>query len=238
MWKYVLCLLVLALNEIGFARAEERVDLALVLAIDVSLSIDDERFSLQKRGYVNALRDRRVLLSIQSGEHRKVAITIVYWSGRTLQKLAVPWRIVSDQRSLEFLAREYGKMPRPYNYDSTSIAGAIAFSADYLRHMPFQTTRKVIDISGDGKNDARSGYADENITSADLARVRELAFSDGIVINGLPIIVSEADVVEFYRQRVIGGEGSFLIVVNSDADFTEALVQKLVREIEMQIASR
>jgi hypothetical protein len=213
------------------ARAEN-VDLALVLAADVSRSINDDEFNLQRKGYAAALTDPHVLAAITGGADRAIALTFVEWSGSEEQKIVVDWTIVHDGEDAGVIASAILNAPRSF-LSRTSISEAIDFSVAHLATAPVSAERKVIDISGDGTSNAG-----RSVTEA-----RDEALARGITINGLAIINTQANpgfishtqppggLPEYYRQNVIGGAGAFLLVVENFDTFREAMTRKLVSEI-------
>ena len=201
-------------------RAEE-VDLALVLAVDASGSVNQQRFEMQKRGYVQAFRNPRVWRAIQSGMRGAIAVQMFQWTGPFLQRQSVGWMIVRDQASAEAFASAIEQGERQLFGGGTSISGAIDHGVRLLEEMPHQAARKVIDVSGDGEN-----------SSGRPARVaRDAAVAQGIVINGLPILAFEPFLDQHYEREVIGGEGSFMIVAKNFETFGDAVLRKLIAEI-------
>jgi len=201
--------------------ASQYVDLALVLAVDASGSVDRVRFELQKQGYVDAFRHPRVLQAIQSGPTQSIAVVMVQWTGYVMQVVAVPWTKVSDAASANAFADKIAAAPRALFGGGTSISGAIDASMGLLFDNPFQATRRVIDVSGDGSNN-RGRPARE---------ARDDAVAKGVGINGLPILALEPTLDEYYRQNVIGGPGAFVIAARDFDTFGEAILKKLVAEI-------
>ena len=225
-----LALLVAALASLP-ARADnpEPVDLELVLAIDVSGSVDEEEAALQRRGYLTALVHPQVLQAIAGGEKRKIGITYVEWAGYHYQRVVVDWAVISGKASAESFVARVARVPISTER-WTSISGAIEFAMKRFEASPYRGNRRVIDISGDGRNN----------NGRDLAEVRREALERGIVINGLPIVNDrptrwgtppERDLDLYYRDHVIGGPGSFYIVADGFAAFANAIRTKLVREI-------
>jgi hypothetical protein len=217
---YATCLLLLA--AVAPARAQTKADIALVLAVDVSLSIDSEEFALQRAGYAAAFRNRRVIDAIAGGSSGAMAVTYVQWSGKVEQQQIIGWRIVSDTASAAAFSDELAAAERLVASGSTSLSGAIDMSAKLLRESPAAAaTRRVIDISGDGSNN--SGrlpiYA------------RDEAVADGIIINGLAILKNEPLLDGYYERNIMGGQGAFVVTANDFGDFAEAILAKLVREV-------
>jgi hypothetical protein len=221
-------LLVLCLLLIGSPALAEPVDLQLVLAVDVSRSVDDEEFHMQREGYAEALKDPRVLASITSGGHRAIGVTYMEWSNAHLQRQVVKWTRISDGESAALFAEAILAAPRAFA-GWTSISGAIDYAMVLFERSPFESERLVIDISGDGSNNS----------GRPVAESRDDALRLGITINGLPIVnerpspwlPAEPNLDEYYLKNVIGGPGSFLIVADDFTSFQTAILNKLIREI-------
>jgi hypothetical protein len=201
--------------------AEVQVDLQLVLAVDASGSVNMPRFNLQKQGYAAAFRNPRVLAAIRSGISQAIAVTMHQWTGPFQQVPVVPWMVVKDEASAEALATAIDNTRRQLFSGGTSISGAIDFSQRLLARSPFTATRRIIDISGDGRN---------NI-GRPARMARDEAVRDGITINGLPILAVEPDVDTFYFENVIGGPGAVMVPADSYESFAEAILKKLIIEI-------
>jgi Protein of unknown function (DUF1194) len=214
------------------AWAAERVDLLLVLAADVSRSVDDPKFRLQRSGYAAALENPRVLEAIQSGTNRRIAVCFVEWSGVVSQKVVIDWTIIGDDKS----AREFGdrllEAPRSFA-DRTSISGGIDFAMSQFERAPYEGLRRTIDVSGDGTNNS----------GRDVTLARDEAVAKGVTINGL-VILSESPtpwnpehtnppggLAQYYRNNVIGGPGAFVMVAENFKSFGNSLINKLIAEI-------
>jgi hypothetical protein len=214
------------------AWAAERVDLLLVLAADVSRSVDDPKFRLQRSGYAAALENPRVLEAIQSGTNRRIAVCFVEWSGVVSQKVVIDWTIIGDDKS----AREFGdrllEAPRSFA-DRTSISGGIDFAMAQFERAPYEGLRRTIDVSGDGTNNS----------GRDVTVARDEAVAKGVTINGL-VILSESPtpwnpehtnppggLAQYYRNNVIGGPGAFVMVAENFKSFGNSLINKLIAEI-------
>jgi hypothetical protein len=210
----------LVLAAPGAARASE-VDLQLVLAVDVSGSVDNDRFELQKRGYAAAFRDRRVLQAIRSSPLQAIAVTMTQWTGPTLHVQVVDWTLIGDAASAVAFAAAIDAAPRALFGGGTSISGAIDDAMILLAKSPFQAARRIVDISGDGSNNR--GRA---VTAA-----RDAALRDGVAINGLPILTLEPGLDSYYEANVIGGPGAFVVAAASYEDFAAAILNKLIAEI-------
>lgn len=202
------------------ARADE-VDLLLVLAVDTSGSVNEERFELQKRGYVAAFRDARLVRAIQGGGHGAIGVTMTQWTGPAMQVWTVPWTLVSDAGSAARFADAVAAAPRQLFGGGTSISGAVTHAATLFARAPFTALRHVIDVSGDGANNRGM--------PAGLAR--DAAVAQGITINGLPILGLEPELDVYYRDHVIGGPRAFLIVAQGFESFADAILRKLILEI-------
>jgi len=211
------------------------IDLALALAVDVSDSIDTGELQLQREGYMAAIEDPRVLHAIQSGRYGRIALAYFEWADADRQTLIVDWMVVSDLKTAHGFAERLRSAPM-LNGHFTSISGALAFAGTLLQRRDFRTERRIVDISGDGKNN--------NGPPVGPARARLLEL--GITINGLAIVDPRSQlnsgmppehIDRYYHDHVIGGDGAFVVVVRKAADFEEAISQKLLREITMATAN-
>ena len=211
------------------ARAEaEPVDVLLVLAVDVSRSIDEDEARLQREGYRNAVSDPRVVEVIRRGMIGAIGLAYVEWAGFEYQRLVIPWTRIAGQDDADAWSSALAEAPRN-SLSWTSISGGIDFARRALAEAPFEATRRVIDVSGDGVNN--SGRPAES--------ARDEAVAEGIVINGLPIVndrptfgrMPTIPLDHYFQQNVIGGEGSFMIVAEDFEAFGTAVRRKLIREI-------
>jgi Protein of unknown function (DUF1194) len=206
----------------GFAEAPGTpVAVQLVLAVDVSGSVNQARFELQRHGYAEAFRSSAVQQAIRSTDTGSVAVAMLQWTGPSLHVVAVDWTFISDTASAERFAAPVEQTPRALFGGGTSISGAIDYAMTMFPRSPFQAPRRVIDISGDGANN-RGRFAED---------ARDEAVQAGVVINGLPILTLEPELDEYYRDSVIGGPGAFVIAVRSYEEFAQAIRSKLVTEI-------
>jgi len=212
----------------GWARAD-LVDLELVLAVDVSGSIDDDEAALQRQGYISAINDPRILQMIASGRHGRIAMTYVEWAGDHHQQVIADWAVVHNAASARRFTDEIAAKPIIVAH-WTSISAAMDFAVERLRRSPHRSRRRVIDISGDGANN--------NGEAVLIARARVL--EAGITINGLPIINGRPsryghlpiqNLDTFYKDCVIGGTGAFMVVANGFNDFARAIRRKMILEI-------
>ena len=211
------------------ARAtDEPVDVLLVLAVDVSRSVDEDEARLQREGYRAAVSDPQVVEAIRGGMIGAIAIAYVEWAGAEYQRLVLPWTRIAGQADANDWAEQLARAPRA-SLSWTSISGAIDFSRSVLAEAPFEATRRVIDVSGDGVNNSGG--------PVELARDRAVA--EGVTINGLPIVndrptfgrMPPIPLDEYYRDSVIGGPGAFVIVAEDFNSFGLAVKRKLIREI-------
>ncbi len=203
------------------AQAQTVVDLQLVLAVDVSGSINAQRFELQKMGYVAAFQNRRVLNAILAGRNQSIAVTMMQWSGPFLQSQVVPWAILKDESSIKAFAGAIESAPRMMYGGGTSISGAIDQAAALFPHAPSKAERRVIDVSGDGSNNR----------GRSVTQARDEAVDAGLVINGLPILAFEPQLDRYFKDYVIGGPGAFMIAAKNFETFAEAILMKLILEI-------
>jgi Protein of unknown function (DUF1194) len=204
------------------------VDVSLVLAVDVSLSMAEDEAKFQRHGYSAALRDKRVLESIRGGTYGRIAVTYIEWSATTDQRVLVDWRVISDEASAGAFADELDKAPFKSG-TTTSISAGIDFSVRQIKNSPYAATRQIIDVSGDGYSDY----------GRPIRESRDAAVAAGVIINGLPVMnprpawreSAPPDLNQYYADNVIGGPGSFFIVVKDVHDFDEAVLRKLILEI-------
>ena len=230
--RFVPILAAFLLAWMPFARAADEVDLLLVLAVDVSRSIDQAKFMLQRDGYAAAVSNKGVLDAIKAGPHQKIALDFVEWSGFGQQKLLIDWTIIDGEASARRFGDQLVEAPRSFA-DRTSISGGIEFAAAQIARSPFSAPRHVIDVSGDGTNNA----------GRDLQAARNEAAGRGIVINGLVILTQgqflfnaehtnpPGGLEKYYRDNVIGGPGAFVMVAENFNDFGRAIVKKMIAEI-------
>ena len=218
---------------IGEARSAG-VDLEVILAADVSRSIDDTEFDLQRKGYAAALTDPRVLAAIHGRPGAAIGVSFIEWSGDEDQQVVVDWTEIRDEEDAGSMAAAMIAAPRSF-MGRTSISAAIDFALAHFTKSKWQANRRIIDISGDGTNN--SGRA--------VTEARDQAISRGITINGLAIINDKPNLGYsahtqppgglplYYRQNVIGGNNAFLLVVQDFNSFADAMAQKLAKEIDV-----
>ena len=179
-FRSVTMALVAALLAVPIARAAETVDLLLVFAADVSRSIDQQKFQLQRDGYVAAINNPRVIEAIRSCSAGRIAVCFIEWSGETSQKLVIDWTVIDSAESARRFSDGIVEAPRSFA-DRTSISAGIDFAVQQLERAPFETARRAIDVSGDGTNNS----------GRDVTAARDQALSKGITINGLVILSTE-----------------------------------------------
>ncbi len=207
------------------------VDLELVLAVDVSHSVDEYEASLQRQGYIDALRDPAVIQSISSGPMGRIAVTYIEWAGQHYQRTVIDWTLLEGSNSANAFADKLSTLAIS-TAPSTSISRAIDYSINEIYSNDFLSKRAVIDISGDGPNsDGRH-----------VTKSRNDAIALGITINGLPILSSRPNpnglgapsawLAAYYSKNVIGGKNAFLIEVFEFETFSSTLKEKLKREIK------
>ena len=210
------------------AQAVEPVDVELVLAVDVSLSMSPAELEIQRRGYAAALTHDTVLQAIADGAYGRIAVTYVEWAGTTMQRVVVPWTAVSDRADAERVVAGMSARP-PGSARRTSISAALEFAGDLFAESGFKGMKRVIDISGDGPNNQ----------GGPVAAVRDRLVGEGITINGLPLMTTGGyasifdvpDLDRYYSDCVIGGPGAFMVPVNDWPQFPEAVRRKLVMEL-------
>lgn len=215
------------------ARAETEVDLALVIAVDISFSMDTDEQALQREGFAQAFRSRPVHDAIRGGMLGKIAVTYMEWAGSPDQKVIIPWTILDNSESLMAFADRIASTPLR-RAQRTSISGAIDFGVKLLEDSGMMATRQVIDISGDGPNNQ----------GRFVMEARQEAIAKGITINGLPIMlrkpgyldIPELDV--YYKDCVIGGQGAFMVPVREREQFIEAIKTKILLEVANLMPSR
>ena len=230
--RCMLATIALLLSPMTSAQAAEQVDLLLVLASDVSRSVDQPKFRLQREGYAAAIADPQVLDAIKSGAHQRIAVCFVEWSGFGAQKLVIDWSLIDGPATARKFGDQLIELPRSFA-DRTSISGGIEFAAAQLERAPFQGSRRTIDVSGDGTNNA----------GRDVTLARDEIVAKGTVINGLVILSTRpipwnaehtnppGGLEKYYQDNVIGGPGAFVLVAEDFQSFGRAIVKKLIAEI-------
>ncbi len=218
------------------------VDAAVVLAADVSRSIDDGEFALQRKGYADAIEDQKLIDAVSTGPHGAIALAYVEWAGENEQKEVVDWTIVRNSSDARTFAAALTAAPRSF-VGRTAIGSAIDFSFALFNETAFTADRQVIDVSGDGTSN--QGRA--------VAAARDAVVAGGAVINGLTIFNRRAaalggylalhtnppgGLAQYYRDNVIGGRGAFVVPIDDFHSFADAMTRKLVNEIADETAVR
>jgi uncharacterized protein DUF1194 len=204
------------------------VDVELVIAVDVSYSMDPDEQALQREGYVLALTSKEFLQALRQGAHGKIAVTYFEWAGQSDQKILMPWRVIDGPESADAVAAEIARVPIR-RASRTSISGALRFAKPLFDDSGYRGLRRVIDVSGDGTNNA----------GPLVELTRDDVLAAGITINGLPIMLKRPyrgqmdidNLDEYYEDCVIGGPGAFVIPIREREKFIEATRTKLVLEV-------
>jgi hypothetical protein len=239
-----LCLALVVLAGVGLleqrAQADdERVDLLLVLAADISRSVDERKFRLQREGYAAAIVDPRVVRAMTGGATGRIAVCFMEWASEGEQSVVIDWTPVGSEAEAQAMSKRIREAPRAF-MGRTSISAAIDYSMGMLARSPFVGPRRVIDVSGDGTNN--SGRP---VTAA-----RDAAIAQGVTINGL-VILSEVPLptnpmhthppgglTAYYENNVIGGPGAFVLEAENFEAFGRLMISKLVKEIALASPSR
>jgi hypothetical protein len=210
------------------ASAQTVVDLELVLAVDVSLSMDIDEQRLQRDGYVEAFRDPEIHKAIASGAHGRIAVTYMEWAGPPSQQVVIPWTLINGADAALAFAARLDNLPIT-RARMTSITAALGFASALFDSSGVRGLRRVIDVSGDGPNNS----------GGPVATMREAVLAKGLVINGLPIMLKTSavgffdlrDLDRYYADCVIGGAGSFMVPVKDVSELKSAIRRKLLLEI-------
>jgi hypothetical protein len=214
--------------QLSARDGDPTVDVELVLAVDVSYSMDMDELALQREGYAQAIVSKEFLQALKNGPHGRIAVTYFEWAASTDQKIIIPWRVIDGPETADAVANEISKAPIR-RASRTSISGAINFAMPLFDDNPHRGLRRVIDISGDGPNN----------NGAPVVIARDAAVEKGIVINGLPIMVKEPSYSTmdidnldlYYEDCVIGGPGAFVVTIKEREKFKEAIRTKLLLEV-------
>jgi hypothetical protein len=210
------------------AAAQARVDLELVIAVDVSLSMDMDEQRLQRDGYVAAFRDPELHKAIASGPYGRIAVTYMEWAGPSSQAVVIAWTLIDSPAAARAFADRLAAQPITRER-LTSISSALHFAQALLKSSGFSAPRRVVDISGDGPNNS----------GGPVLKARDALIAEGIVINGLPIMLKTgtpsffdlANLDAYYAACVIGGMGAFMVPVTEIAELKAAIRRKLLLEI-------
>ena len=216
-------------------RAAADVDLELILAVDVSYSMDPDEQALQREGYILGLTSPEFLSALKLGAHGRIAITYFEWAGIADQKVVVPWRLIDGEPTAKAFTDEIAAAPYRRAY-RTSISGALLYASPLFEANPFHGLRRTLDVSGDGVNNQ----------GPPVTTIRDELLAKTVTINGLPIMlkrpmaasmdIENLDV--YYEDCVIGGPGAFIIPIDNREQFKEAIRTKLVLEIAGRVPER
>jgi hypothetical protein len=209
-------------------QAAPTVDVELIIAVDVSYSMDMDELAIQREGYAQAIVSKEFLQALKSLPNGKISVTYFEWAASSDQKIIIPWRVIDGPETADAVANEIMKTP-VRRASRTSISGAIYFAMPLFYENPYHGLRRVIDISGDGPNN----------NGAPIIGARDAALEKGITINGLPIMVKEPSYSTmdidnldwYYEDCVIGGPGSFVVAIKDREKFKEAIRAKLLLEV-------
>lgn len=220
-WVLAMCLLLGLYGRAPMAAAAE-VDLTLVLAVDSSTSVNQGNYSLQIAGLAAAFADPRLHAAIDRGTQRAIAVAVLEWAAYEDTAVSVDWHIITSEGEAIDFARLLATAPRQVMGGVTSLSGAMDSGRALLARAPVSAARRIIDIAGDGRNsDGRP-----------VIEARNDAVAAGIVINGLAITSDVPDLATYYREKVIGGPGSFAMEVADYKGFASGILAKLLREID------
>jgi len=215
-------------SDVADKPSAASVDIELVIAVDVSYSMDPDELAVQREGYAQAIVSKEFLRALKAGANGKISVTYFEWSAASDQKIVIPWRLIDGPETADSVANEIMRTPIRRG-SRTSISGAIQFAMPLFDEDPYRGFRRVIDISGDGPNN----------NGSPITPVRDEALGKGIVINGLPIMINapslnSTDIENldwYYEDCVIGGPGSFVVAIKDRDNFKEAIRTKLLLEV-------
>jgi hypothetical protein len=212
--------LIIAILMIHPAQATAPVDTALVIAVDVSLSVDDARYTLQKDGTAAAFETESVREAVAAGPNGAIEVTVMEFSDPDRQIVVVPWTRIGSADDAHRFAEKLRGVHRS-SHGLTDLAEALVAADALLHTVPAPSTRKIVDMSSDGMS---------NI-GTDITEARDLLKQDGITINGLPILSEEPWLGTYYTEYVIGGPDAFMEVAEDPSSFAAAMQRKLAREL-------
>ncbi len=210
---------------VSLGAAQTNVDLELVLAVDASGSVDDDEYTLQISGIANAFRDLEVLDAIAAGPLGRIAVTVSFWAESQLPKQSLTWLVIADAADAEFFAEQLESMPRAVPVGGTGIGRGVIYSVRIMQDNGMNGTRRVIDVSGDGRETPFRYF------SVPPQQARAYAAAHGVTVNGLAILADDPDLERYYREAVIVGPGAFALAADDFEAFAEAMRRKLIREI-------
>ena len=224
MLSLLACLGCAQATPLPMPAAPATVDVELVLAVDISTSMDEREFALQRAGYVEAIRHPDFIKAVRAGSNGRIAIAYFEWAGTIRDDAVLAWQIIDGSDSANAFADRIAA--RPFrSFRGTSISGALAFGTWLFGQTAFKGERRVIDISGDGPNN----------TGPPVTAERDAAVAKGIVVNGLPILISPSPTFShldrYYAECVTGGPGSFVLPIYATSEFSTAIRRKLILEV-------
>ena len=205
------------------------VDMALVLAVDGSASVDFQEFVLQMNGIAAAFRDPAVVAAVAGGPRGRIAVALMVWSGLDNPVGGVGWHVVEDAASATRFSEAARRLQRPVRPGATAINFAIRSAVDMMEASGFDADRRVVDLSGDG----RENNVLDALAATDAGRREAVAL--GVTVNGLPILTDDPDLERYFLENVVGGPGAFMIAARNYDDFARAMREKLLREIEGEL---
>ena len=212
-----------------------KVDAELIIAVDISYSMDLNELAVQREGYAQALISKEFLQALKAGSNGRISVTYLEWSAANDQKIIIPWRLIDSPEAADALSADIMRAPIR-RATRTSISGAINFAMPLFDTDPYHGPRRVIDISGDGPNN----------NGGPVTVSRDAALEKGIIINGLPIMIREPSYLTmdienldyYYEDCVIGGPGSFVVPIKDRGQFKEAIRTKLLLEVAGRVPER
>jgi hypothetical protein len=225
-------LIAVTLGVVAPAVRADSVDLRLILAADVSRSVDNNEFRLQRDGYAAAITNPKVIAAIQAGPSHAIAVSFFEWSGAAEQHVVADWTVIRDGETAAVFANILRSEPRTYT-GTTAIGNAVDFAMRHFDRSGIDSAKRIIDVSGDGDNNS----------GRPIEYARDDAVAAGVTINGLAIVNAHPDpgfishiappggIGEYYRTRVIGGPGSFVMLIEDFSSFAAAITEKLITEI-------
>jgi hypothetical protein len=217
-WYLVAAAAFVANSGLALAQGSEPVALELVLALDSSSSVSAEEFDLQRQGISWAFRDPGVQEAIANLGDQGLVVAVIQWSGGRMQRMSVDWTHLHDESDLNLFASAVALSERLLT-GGTNLGGAVRYSLEQIETNQFEGRRKVIDVSGDG------------FTGLSPRRERDRAVSRGVTINGLAILNERPELGIYYATHLVGGAGAFVLTADSYEDFTDAIRDKLLREL-------
>ncbi|MEQ8257284.1 MAG: DUF1194 domain-containing protein [Roseovarius confluentis] len=222
MLRALLCLWLTAVGAGGAGVSVAACEVALVLAVDVSGSVDEGEYRIQMQGLAEALRDGAVSEALVVGE---AAVLVLQWTGTSRQRVMVPWQRMTDFDAVEALAARIESTPRVWRNFSTAIGEALEVGAAQFADVP-DCKKRVIDVSGDGSSNE----------GPEPRAIHGLLTEQGITVNALVIEGAEPMMTEYFWENVIHGPGAFVITASDYAEYPARMRRKLLREVTKPIS--